>query len=303
MIGGFDFYRIKKMALKPSKILLALASRGLINMSDQTYLCQRYFEIFHKKLDLSNPQTFNEKLQWLKLYDHKSIYTTMVDKYAVKEYVSNLIGNQYIIPTYGVWKSFDDIDFSGLPNQFVLKCSHDSGGIVICTNKDKLDMGQARKKINRSLKRNYYLTCREWPYKDVKPCVIAEKYMEEQGKGMKDYKFMCFGGKVKCSFVCSGRFEAEGMKVTFFDLDWNVMLFERHYPKSRENIAKPKNYELMISLAERLAADIPFVRVDFYEINGCVYFGELTFFPGSGFEEFTPESADYEIGSWIDLPL
>lgn len=274
-------------------------------MNDEDYLKMMYHLHMDKKLDLDNPKTFNEKLQWLKIHDRKPEYITMVDKYAVKKYVADIIGEEYIIPTLGKWDRFDDIDFDALPNQFVLKCNHDSGGLVIVRDKSKFDKKAreaAKKKIEKSLKQNYYWPAREWPYKDVKPCIIAEKYMEDSAtEELVDYKFMCFDGQVKCCFTCSDRFSSKGLHVTFFDNDWNVMPFDRHYPRVKEGLPKPINFELMKNLAEKLSHGIKFVRVDFYEVNGKVYFGELTFFPGSGYEEFTPEEWDYKIGDWIDL--
>ncbi len=286
------------------RIFRALSRRHFFDwMPDKMYIKLMYRCIMNKKVNLNNPQTFNEKLQWLKLYDRKPIYTSMVDKYEAKKYVANIIGEQYIIPTLGVYSKFEEIDFSVLPNQFVIKCTHDSGGVVICKDKATMNMEEARKKINRCLKRNFFYSGREWPYKNIKPRIIIEEYIDDhKNDDLEDYKFMCFNGKVKCSFVCTDRRSKEGLKVTFFDLDWNQMPFERHYPCSKEKIKKPINYEKMIELSEKLAKDLNFVRVDFYEVNGKIYFGEITFFPGSGTEEFTPEKWDYTIGSWIKLP-
>ncbi|MDD6147429.1 MAG: ATP-grasp fold amidoligase family protein [Lachnospiraceae bacterium] len=278
-----------------------LTALGLTRwMSDEQFLKKEFFLVMGKPLDLDNPKTFNEKLQWLKIHNRKPEYTTMVDKYAAKQYVADKIGSQYIIPTLGVWDHFDDIDFDALPDQFVLKCTHDSGGLVICKNKSKLDKKAAKRKIEHCLRRKYFYIYREWPYKDVKPRIIAEKYMTNgNGEDLNDYKLMCFNGKVKTTFVCSDRFSKDGLKVTFYDTDWRRMPFERHYPASKTEIDKPQTYEEMITLAEKLAFGIPFVRVDFYEINGNIYFGELTFFPGSGYEEFTPEEWDKTLGDWI----
>ena len=270
---------------------------------DERFLKRKFKARLGYELDLKNPQTFNEKLQWLKLHDQKPEYTKMVDKYEVKKYVASIIGEEYIISTLGVWDRFDDIDFSKLPDQFVLKCTHDSGGIIICKDKSKLDIQTAKKKINNSLKRNYYYVGREWPYKDVKPRIISEPYLTNVLETeLKDYKFMVFNGEVKCSFVVSNRFQPDGIKVTFFDMDWEKMPFERHYPRSQEPLDKPQNYSKMISLAEALSKNIPFVRVDFYEVQGNIYFGEMTFYPGSGFEEFTPSEWDKTLGDWIRLP-
>lgn len=269
---------------------------------DKIFLKHVFYRNMGKKLDIKNPKTFNEKLQWLKLYDRNPQYTKLVDKYEVRKYISQLIGEEYLIPLIGVWGRFDDIDFNSLPNQFVLKCTHDSGGLVICRDKSKLDINVAREKINKSLNRNFYYQGREWPYKNVKPRIICEKYMvDESMVELKDYKFMCFNGEVKCSFVCLNRQSLAGLNVDFYDIDWNPMPFERHYPSSGTVIPKPKNYSKMVEFAEILSKNIPFVRVDFYEANGQLYFGELTFYPGSGYEEFAPESYDYLLGSWIEI--
>lgn len=285
-----------------NKLLIKLASRNLIYLSDKNFLRKKYFLKLGKKLNLNKPITFNEKMQWLKLYDRKPEYTNMVDKYEVRKYITETIGKEYLIPIIGVYDKFEQINFDKLPNQFVIKCTHDSGSTIICKDKRNFDVNVAKKKIKSCQKINFYLKGREWPYKNVKHRIIIEKYMKNDDNGeLKDYKFMCFNGKVKCSFVCSNRYNDEGMKIDFYDLDWNKMSFQRHYPNSEEQITKPKNYELMIKLAEKLSNNIPFVRVDFYEINGKIYFGELTFFPGSGFEEFTPEKYDEILGQWINL--
>lgn len=286
------------------RIFRALARRHVFDhMSDETYLKFSYRIIMGKELNLDAPKTFNEKLQWLKLNDRKDIYTKMVDKYEVKAYVADIIGEEYIIPTLGTYDDFNEIDFSVLPDKFVIKCTHDSGGVVICKDKSKLNIAEARDKINTCLKRNFYYVGREWPYKNVKPRITVEELIEDnENEDLNDYKFMCFGGKVKCSFVCTDRRSADGLKVTFFDKDWNKMPFSRHYPSSDKTIEKPKNYNKMIELSEKLAKDLCFVRIDFYEANGKIYFGEITFFPGCGLEEFTPDEWDYTLGSWIKLP-
>lgn len=286
-----------------NKVIFYMGIKGRIKfLKDDTYLKLMYKCRIGKTLNLEKPETFNEKLQWLKLNDHNPLYTQLVDKYEVKKYVGDRIGDEYVIPTLGVWEKFSDIDFDKLPERFVLKCTHDSGGIVICKDKNAFDVNSAKKKINSCLKKNYYWAGREWPYKNVKPRIIAEEYMEDKSSSeLRDYKFFCFGSEMKCSFVCSERFSGTGLKVTFFDTDWNVMPFERHYPKSKEKISKPVNYDKMIELAEILSKEIPFVRVDFYEVDGKIYFGELTFYPGSGFEEFSPEEWDKTLGDWIKL--
>lgn len=282
-----------------------LSILGFYNkMPDEKYLKKMFKLVFGKEPDLDNPQTFNEKLQWLKLHDRNPLYTTLVDKYAVRDYIKEKLGEEYLNPLVGgPWTNARDIDFDKLPDQFVLKCTHDSGSIVICLDKETFDMKTAIKKLNRALKRNYYYLKREWPYKDVKPCIIAEKYLADESESeLKDYKFMCFNGNVECSFVCSERFSKDGLKCTFYDRNWNKMPFERHYRSVAAEIGKPQNYNEMIILAEKISIGIPFVRVDFYEINKKVYFGELTFYPGSGFEEFRPSEWDEIFGSWIKLP-
>lgn len=269
-------------------------------LSDKQYLKVRYYLTFKKKLNLKNPQTFNEKLQWLKLYDQKDIYTMMVDKYEVKKYIANTIGQEYVIPTLGIYDKFDDIDFSKLPNEFVIKCTHDSGGLVIVKDKATLNINEAKEKIESSLKNNYYYSGREWPYKNVKPRIIVEELLKVDN--LEDYKLMCFNGECKCSFVCTDRYEQTGLRVTFFDRNWNKLPFSRHYPSSTKKIEKPSNYDEMVRIAETLSKNIPFVRVDLYNIDGKIYFGELTFYPGSGFEEFEPEEWDYKLGELIKLP-
>ncbi len=274
------------------------------NIPDEEYLKRRFRATMRKELDLDNPQTFNEKLQWLKLYDHNPIYTTMVDKHAVKEYVAERIGEEYIIPTLGVWDNFDDIDFDTLPNQFVLKCTHDSGGLVICKDKAKLNLKKAKKKINDSLKRDFYLRAREWPYKDVPHKIIAEKYMEDTSTAeLRDYKFFCFGGEPKVLFVATDRqTKGEEVKFDFFDVDYNHLDVRNGHKNAKVPPEKPLQFELMKDLAKKLSEDIPHVRIDFYEVDGKVYFGEMTFFHFSGTVPFEPEEWDYTFGSWIPLP-
>lgn len=297
--------KIIKAFKNPRLVILYMLDFNFFRIiPDEHYLKIKYKLHMKKKLDLNNPQTLNEKLQWLKLNDRNQLYTNIVDKYEVRKYITKTIGKDYLIPLIGVWNKFEDINFSKLPNQFVLKCTHDSGGLVICTDKNKLDIELARKKINKSLKRDFYYVGREWPYKNVKPRIICEKYMvDESEMELKDYKFMCFNGEAKCSFVCLNRNSPNGLNVDFYDMNWNSMPFERHYPNSGALIPKPKNFNKMVEFAEKLSKNIPFVRVDFYETNGKLYFGELTFYPGAGFEEFTPESYDYLLGSWINIPI
>lgn len=286
------------------KGFMFLSNRGFFNrMSDETYLKLRYNCIMGKKLNLDNPVTYNEKLQWLKLYDRKPEYTKMVDKYEAKKYVANIIGEEYIIPTLGVWDNADDIDFDTLPNQFVLKCTHDSGGLVICKDKAELDIENAKNTLNHFLSRNFYSVHREWPYKNVQPRIIAEKYMEdESGYELKDYKFFCFDGKVNAMFIATDRNEKTETCFDFFDCNFNHMPVLNGHPNAKKKIKKPLGFEKMIELAEKLSSGIPQVRIDFYDINGKVYFGEMTFFHWSGLKKFEPEKYDKIFGDWITLP-
>lgn len=285
---------------------LILAGQGFYdNMDDEAYLKRKYRACMGKELNLGSPQTFNEKLQWLKLHDRKPEYTTMVDKYAVKKYVADIIGEEYIIPTLGVWNHFDEIDFDKLPNQFVLKCTHDSGGIVICKDKNKLDLKLAKKKMEKCLKRNYYWSSREWPYRDVKPRIIAEQYIEDNNKEgfLTDYKFFCFNGKMKCMYVSVNSHTAK-QKIQFFDRNYNLLPIRRDdYLVFDEIPKKPNHLDDMIKIAEQLSRNIPHTRIDFYYIHNRIYFGEITFFTGSGFIPFTDKKWDYKLGSWLKLPI
>lgn len=274
--------------------------RGTIS-ADKLYLKLLFRVRVGYKLNLNDPCTFNEKLQWLKLYDRNPLYTRLVDKAEVKSWVAERIGWKHVIPTFGIWNSFSEINFDMLPSQFVLKCTHDSGGLVICRDRAKFDIRAARKKIDRSLSRNFYWSGREWPYMNVKPRIIAEKYLDDGTFDLTDYKFMCFDGCVKCVFTCTGRVEND-LRVDFFDPEWNHLPLTRHYPNADIPPAAPACLKEMIVLSETLSESIPFVRVDFYEIAGELYFGEMTFYPGSGFEEFDPREWDERLGSWLDLP-
>ena len=270
---------------------------------DRFYIKMQFRNFIGKELDLDNPKTFNEKIQWLKLYDRNPNYSKFVDKYEVRKYIAETIGEDHLIPLLGVYNSFDEIDFDQLPDQFVLKPTHTSGDIFICKDKSKINYPELKKMVNKWMKRKYYFEHREWPYKNIKPRIIAEKFMvDESGYDLKDYKIFCFNGEPKCLFVASERHSESGMKMDFYDMDWNLMPFERKYPRSGIKIPKPKSFEQMVSFAKLLSMDFPFVRVDFYDINGHLYFGELTFYPGSGLEEFTPEEYDYLLGSWLKLP-
>ena len=270
--------------------------------SDEKFIKRQYYKVFKKELDLDDPKTFNEKIQWLKLNDRKDIYTKMVDKYEVKNHVSKIIGEEYVIPTLGVWDKFDDIDFDKLPNQFVLKCTHDSGGLVICKDKKNFNYKKAKFKFNLIMKRNFYYRSREWPYKNVKPRIIAEPYLvDETFNELRDYKFFVFSGKVEIMFIASNRQGEGDTYFDFYDRNFNHLHIINGHPMSPSKIEPPKNYKKMIELAEKLSDNLPQIRVDFYEINGKVYFGELTFYHWSGLVKFEPEEWDLKLGKLIKI--
>ena len=295
----------KKYNKNPFYIMFEAVRRiQLINylIPDKLYLKLMYRFRVGKKLDLKNPKTFNEKLQWLKLYDRKDEYTDMVDKYAAKKYVADKIGEEYIIPTIGVWNNPNEIDFDALPNQFVLKATHDSGGIIICKDKKLLNETMAKKKLSKIMKRNYFYVGREWPYKNVKPRVIAEKYMEDSSEcALKDYKILCFNGEPQYIEVHIGRFQDHICNI--YTTDWkyvNVAMGMKN--DSSITIEKPLQLSEMLECAKKLSAGIPQVRIDFYIVKDKVYFGEMTFFDESGFGKMEPDSFDFEFGKLIKLP-
>jgi len=295
--------RIINYIKKPYKIFEALDNRGIIRISDEQYLKMVFRNTMKSRLNLQFPQTFNEKLQWLKLYDRNPEYADMVDKYKVREYIKNKIGEEYLIPLLGVYDKFDDINFDELPEQFVIKCNHDSGGVVICKNKKDLNINKLKKKINKSLKRNYFYNGREYPYKNIAPKIVIEKLMENDGKEIADHKVHNFNGRPKVILVCQDRFKDTGLTEDFFSDKWEHLDIQRpNHPNAKQLIQKPVELEEMLKLSRILSKDIPFVRTDFYVINHKIYFGEMTFYPASGFERFIPEEWDEVFGSWLDLP-
>lgn len=296
---------IKKIISDPWRLFpyIATCFGGFEYMNDDLYLRLMFRAKMGKRLNLEHPQTFNEKLQWLKLYDRKKIYTKMVDKYEVKHYVKKKIGDKYIVPTYGIWDCFEAVDFDKLPNQFVLKTTHDSGGVIICKDKKNLNLKLVQKKMNRSLRKRYYLQGREWPYKEVKPRILAEKYIEDSiTKQIKEYKFFCFDGVPRMLLVCQETAHGKNRTNDFYDLDFNHLDFINGYPNAKISPSKPKKLEEMKELARVLSENIPHLRVDFYEVNEEIYFGELTFSHWSGMMPFSPDCWDAKLGKWIKLP-
>ena len=285
-----------------TKLLRGIWHRVGLIFGDASYVTVEYFIVFGKRLRLKNPQTYSEKLQWLKLHEGDPIYTRMVDKAEAKKYVTEIIGEEYIIPTYGVWNHFDEIDFDKLPDQFVLKTTHDSGGVIICKDKKTLDKNAAKVKLEKSLKNDYYYTSKEWPYKNVVPRIIAEKYMEDESGELCDYKLFCFDGKMKALFIATDRFTSgEETKFDFFDENFNHLPFTNGHPNATKPIKKQESFQQMKDLAEKLSQKIPHDRVDFYCTNGKIYFGELTFFHWGGFKRFEPEEWDFKFGEWFKL--
>jgi hypothetical protein len=316
MLLSHTYRRVK------SKIIYVLRiEQRLRHWDDARYLRLLFRVRMGRRLDLRNPRTFSEKLQWLKLHDRQPVYSTMVDKYDVKQWVSERIGSSYVVPNLGVWNSFDAIEFDVLPEQFVLKCTHDSGGLVICKDRAAFDMHAARSKIENSLARNYHYLGREWPYRDVKPRVLAEVYLptwvpenvkvdadalqrvsQQAEAGMIDYKFYCFHGEPKFLYVSQGLHDHQTAKMIFLTCDWKPAGFARpDYHHFDELPSQPASLNEMLSVARKLAAGIPFVRVDLFEHFGRVLFSELTFHPVSGMMPVEPKSADVDIGRFLHL--
>lgn len=266
---------------------------------DGVYLKMKFKKSMGYPLNLKNPKTFNEKLQWLKLYNRDPEYTTMVDKYAAKKYIADKIGPEYIIPTLGVWDSFDDIDFDALPDQFVLKCTHDSGSYIICPNKNRLDIVSAKNKLETGLRNNFYWQSREWPYKNVQPRIIAEKFI---GYYPKDYKFFVFNGVIDSIMVCKDRDKGHP-SFYFYDTDWKRMYYQHDKIEANDEIEKPKNLQTMIDIVKKLSVGFPHVRVDLYNVDGKVFFGEFTLFDQSGFDTDITYETDLMWGAKIDLSL
>ena len=272
-------------------------------LSDAQYMKRRYKLLTNKTLELERPSTYNEKLQWIMLNDRRPLYTLMVDKFAAKDYIAGIIGDKYLVPTIASWDSVDEIDFDSLPNQFVLKANNGVGGLVICDDKSKLDVAVAKKRLNKALHMNLYKITREWPYKNVKPKLFAERYL---GSNLQDYRVYCFDGEPKIIYSYTNQSREDGNKpdlpfCDIFDCNWNPMPFhQKALPKG--NIPRPDGLSEMIDCSRKMSKGIPHVRVDFYEIDGEVYIGELTLFAGAGLSKFYPEEWDDILGSWITLP-
>lgn len=294
--------KIIRMSKSPYSFLATIAAHTAVLWPDELFLKIKFRDRVGYPLNLDNPKTYNEKLQWLKLHDRRPEYTQMVDKVEAKKYVANIIGEEYIIPTLAVYERAEDINFNALPNQFVLKCTHDSGGIVVCRDKSKLDREGAVRKLAHGLKVKYYYQNREWPYKNVKPRIIAEQYMEDENGELEDYKIFCFDGEPKVMFIATDRFhKKEETKFDFYDMKFNHLPFLNGHPNATRRIEKPQGFENMKLLAAKLSKGMPQVRVDFYDVKRKIYFGELTFFHWSGMMPFEPIEWDYKFGEWIKI--
>lgn len=296
---------VKEYIKRPQIVAITLLQRYFTWLPDRIYIELMFWLQMGHKLNLSTPKTFSEKIQWLKLYNRRPEYTKMVDKYAVKDYVASIIGEEYIIPTLGVWDSPEDIEWDNLPNQFVLKTTHGGGnaGVIICKDKTKLIKEDAVRKLSNSMKQDLYRSLKEWPYKNVVKRIIAEQYVEPDSitHDLPDYKFFCFDGKVKALFIGTERGTGD-VKFDYFDADFNHLDLIQQHPQSGKNLPKPLNFDLMKQLASKLSKGIPQVRIDFYDVNGKIYFGEMTFYHHGGIVPFHPAKWDMTFGSWIELP-
>lgn len=289
----------------PVKYIIYLGGRLIKGnkKADEIYLRILFKHLMHRDLELDNPKALNDKLQWLKLNDYKPFYKQLADKYDVRKYIADRIGDEYLVPLLGLWDKVEDIDFESLPNQFVLKCTHDSGGVVICKDKNTFDKEAAIKKLKHCYGRNYYHNSRETAYKDIKPRIIAEQYLvDETGWDLKDYKIFCFNGKAIYVEVDYNRSVRHMLNA--YDLDWNFLEFCDSSPNDRNaDIKKPQRLDEMIKIAEKLSEGMIFLRVDMYSIYDKIYCGEMTLYPGSGFIQFNPMETDYKLGELLKLPI
>ena len=301
--------KIAKLIVNSNYRQMLLMEHGFYNrLSDEAYLKKKYRLVFGKEPDLDSPRTFNEKLQWLKLYDRDPVYKILVDKYAVKGYIAEHFGDEYVIPTIGAWDNADDIDFDSLPERFVLKCNHNSGkGVIVCRGKEGLDIKKTRKELREALRQDFYMKVREWPYKDVPRKIICEEFLHDAVSSdgndeLRDYKFFCFNGKVRVFKIDFDRFIVH--RANYYNREGELLPFgEAIYPPDQNaKLTIPDELDEMIALSEKIAGDHPFVRVDLYNVNGKIYFSEFTLYPFSGMGKFIPEDWDEKLGEWLVLP-
>ena len=327
--------KIEPLFRQPRVGISYLMKRGFFNkMNDEQYLKMIWLVRMGYPLDLDNPKTFNEKLQWLKLHDHNPLYTLMADKYEAKKIVEERAGKEFVVPNYGVWEHFDDIDFDVLPEKFILKTTHDNAGNFIVDDRDTFDRSAAKKFLEKHLQNYHFTRWREWVYKDIKPRIIAEKFLENSDHSdLKDYKFFCFNGEPQFSYVCTHvkknempimiqhdgapAFSTDSLRplykfrhlmghletYTFYDNEYNVIPCSKaDWPALAEPTEKPVNFEQMKAIARKMSAGIPHVRVDFYEVDGHLYVGEMTFYTSAGYEDFCPAEYNTKFGDMLQLP-
>lgn len=280
-----------------------LLAKAMSILPDKVYLSLIYAIRMKKIMNWNNPKSFSEKLQWMKVYDHNPLYTKLVDKYEMKEYVDQMIGPGHTVPTLGIWESVNEVDFSKLPERFVIKGTHDSGSVIICKDRSTFDEKRTRTKLQNSLDTNLYYLSREWPYKHVPHRIIAEEYMESKDKStLTEYKLFCFDGEVKMVLVCKGLAHSNQRTNDFCDLNLDRYPFTSLFPNSQGDLKKPEQYDELLQYASVLSKGLPEVRVDAYVFDDKIYFGELTFFHNSGIRRFEPDEWDYKIGEWVKLP-
>ena len=292
---------ITKIYKQPEKIIFGLEKLGLLDwMCDEKYLKLVYKLTFRRKLDLENPQAFTEKINWYKLNYRNPLMKKCVDKYEVRDYIAKIGGERYLNDCLGIWNNFDEIDFEKLPSKFVLKPTNGSGDVVICKDKSKFNILEAKKKLSQNKKRHFLSKTREWAYYDLPYRIMAERYIEStDGCQIKDYKIFCFNGEPKFLYVASDR-DTDKLKFDFFDLDWNRIPVKNDH-ENNSNLKKPKHLKEMLEVAKKLSKDFPEVRVDLYEEEGKIYFGELTFYHMGGFARFEPDEWDYKFGEYFDI--
>lgn len=293
--------KIWKALSTPSYLVEVFLRKTSSLWPDKLYITLLYRVKFGKSIDWKNPKTFNEKLNWEKLYLHEPRFTIMADKYDVKKYVANIIGEEYIVPCYGVWEKYEDIPFETLPDKFVIKMTHDSFGAIVCRDKSVFDYKKAHAAVKYATGRNWFPYNREWVYKDIKPRIIIDKFLDDHsGRELKDYKFWCFNGEPKIMYFTN---KAASIFENFYDMSFRPLDINHGAERHKPEFEKPQAFDLMKKLATKLSKDIPFVRVDFFFVDGQVYFGEYTFYDWGGMKPFADDKWDYMLGSWIQLPF
>lgn len=291
--------KVIELFKNPKKIKLYIIRKIGKKINDKKYLQLLYKIRFDKKIDFDNPKTFNEKLNWLKLYDRNDKYTMLADKYLVKEYVEKTIGKEYVIKNYKIWENVEDINLDELPCKFVMKCNHDSGGLIICKNKENINLEDVKDKLKRSLENNYFYYKREWPYKNIKPLILVEEFIEDKEmEDLRDYKFMCFNGVPKFVYITV---KNDNIWENYYDMEFNPVEINHGFPRYKEEFKKPENFDEMVKIAKQLSKDIPFVRIDLHNTDGKIYFGEFTFYDWGGLRPYSDEKYDKLLGDLLKI--